>query len=470
MATAGIMGSTLGTPFQDLLMADAIQPGSAPSYQLCKTIYSYHPLGRKIVEAPIDKAQSQKREISVPKGPDRVAEAFSEKWVSVGSDKIIKNVMRQGRMYGAASLAYGQKGVDPSEVIKPQDWAKKPLYFKVFDPLNTAGSLVLNQQPNAPDYQEAQQIVVQGSKYHPSRTCVVFNEEPLYIEYTESAFGFVGRSVYQRILFPLKTFINSMQTDDFVTVKAGLLIAAMKTPGSIVDNIAQTIFGIKRGYLQSGVTGNVLGVGNDDKITSLDLTNTNTAMSTARLNVIKNIASGTPMPAKLMLDESFAEGFGEGSEDAKSIAEYVDGFREEMGPVYQFMDRIVQRLAWTEEFYATIQAEYPEYEGVDYETAFFQWSNSFKAEWPSLLKEPDSELSKVDDVKLKAIIAFVEVAMPALPPDQKAALLQWAADNINNLKMLFQTPLDLDWSAIAAYEPPTALAEPHEPKPESGTT
>jgi len=32
--------------------------------------------------------------------------------------------------------------------------------------------------------------------------------------YTQAAFGFVGRSVYQRPLYPLKSFVQTMITDD----------------------------------------------------------------------------------------------------------------------------------------------------------------------------------------------------------------------------------------------------------------
>ena len=42
------------TPLQQMLLADNIEPGSEPSYQICKTIYEYHPLGKRLIDTPLD--------------------------------------------------------------------------------------------------------------------------------------------------------------------------------------------------------------------------------------------------------------------------------------------------------------------------------------------------------------------------------------------------------------------------------
>src|SRR6185437_1667829 len=174
--------------------------------------------------------------------------------------------------------------------------------------------------------------------------------------------------------------------------------------------------------------------------------------------------------AKLLNSETFAEGFGEGTEDAKAIAHYIDGLREEMDPLEEFFDNIAMHRAWSSEFFDTIKALHPDsYGGKTYEQAFYEWKNSFAAVWPSLLKEPDSEKVKTDDVKLKAIIATVEVFGPLLDPENKATLLMWAQDNINENKLMFTDPMVLDFEALRNYVPPQPVMqgaqEPGEPKP-----
>jgi hypothetical protein len=173
--------------------------------------------------------------------------------------------------------------------------------------------------------------------------------------------------------------------------------------------------------------------------------------------ILENIASASGMPAKMLTEEQFAEGFGEGQEDAKAIARYIDGIRVQMKPLYDYFDKIVMHRAWNPEFYKTIQRDYEEYQTVTYEQAFYAWKNSFEAKWPSLLKEPDSELVKVDEVRLRAVVAWVQTLMPTIDPENKARLIEWAVDNFNSLKFLFDVPLNLDYEAMANYTPPQPM-------------
>jgi len=448
-------------------MCDEIVPGAAPSYQLCREIYCYHALGKKLVDSPIAMAQSQPREIAVPAAPDRVAEAFEEAWKNLGADRHIANVMRTSRIYGIGSIAVldGEE-TDPAV---PLDYAKisdHQLSFNVLDPLNTAGSLVLDQNPNSPAFQKVESISVAGKHYHRSRAAVVLNEDPLYIEYTTSAFGFVGRSVYQRALLPLKTYVQSMITDDMIVRKVGVLIAKQKQAGSAIDQAMAMIAGLKRSLLKEAETDNVLSIGLDEDVESLNFQNAEGPYALARKNLLENVATSADMPAVIINSETFAEGFGEGTEDAKRVASYVDRVRIEMAPLYAFFDPIVQRKAWTPDFYKTIQAEFPEeYGDVDFNEAFYRWSNSFAAEWPSLLTEPESEQIKVDDVRLKAVVAMIEVLAPKLDPENMAITLKWAQENFNQRKLLFQTPLELDFDALREYVPPEPAKEPDAPKP-----
>lgn len=467
--------TNIGSDLMQILMADSIVPGSSPSYQLCKTIYTAHPLGQKIAEGPITMAQSQAREITISDGPESLLiPAFEREWRNIGgtgADHLIKQTMTLARVYGIASLGVGDRKKAPDAPLSIEDLHNADVFFNVWDPLNTAGSLVLNQDPNAPDFQKPQSIRVAGQDWHPSRCVTMMNESPIYIEYTTSAFGFVGRSVYQRALFPLKTFITSMIADDMVMKKIALLIWMAKSPSSAINNRMMQMFGWKRQNLQSAVNGNVLQIGHEEKIESLNFQNLEGAGRFTRENILKNIAiAAGGMPARMLDMETLAEGFGEGSEDAKQIARFIDRVRIEMNPLYAMMDLVVQRRAWSPAFYETVKAQHPEsYKSVPYETAFYQWRNSFSAIWPNLLIEPDSEKAKVADAKFKAIVAMVEVMAPLLDPENKATLVAWAADQANEQKDLFASPLIIDEKALADYEPPmeaglTAEGE-REPKP-----
>ena len=167
-----------------------------------------------------------------------------------------------------------------------------------------------------------------------------------------------------------------------------------------------------------------------------------------------------------MLDnETMVAGFGEGTEDAKNIARYIDGIRKWLAPTYEFFDEIVMRRAWNVDFYETIQADFPEYKDISYTDAFYRWKNGFTATWPSLLEDPEAD-TKAEDVRQKAILGMMEVLLPHMDPDNRTRLIEWAVDSSGENKTLFPQPLVLDYEALAEYEPPQPDAGPKPPGPE----
>jgi len=451
---AGTWGSSLGGPLSQIFGCDEILPGDVPSYNTCKQIMAYHPLGAKMTDSPITLAQSQRRRITVQKGPEeRLVEAFNAEWENLRCDENILNLGRLARGYGIASIALLSEGTPPGRPLDKKSLYDARIGFNVYDPLNTAGSLVLNQDPLSIDFQKVVGIAVNGQPFHRSRTVTLMNERPLYIEYTSSAYGFVGRSVFQRVLFPMKSYINSMVADDLVEVKVGVLVAKMKPGGSIADRIQFLAQGVKRNFVKEAVNGNVIGITPEEEIASLNFTNFAPPHALARKNILDNIATGADMPAIILNQETFAEGFGEGTEDAKRVAQFVNSVRTWLWPAYHWMDDIVQHRAWNPEFYRLIQKEFPEeYGRKGYTQAYYEWVNSFNAIWPSFIEEPESERIKVDDVKLKAVIAAFQVLEPVIgEPQAKGELISWVQDCFNERKDLFPSPLNLDVDAIADF-------------------
>ncbi|MGA8492777.1 MAG: anti-CBASS Acb1 family protein, partial [Terriglobales bacterium] len=465
-------GSTPGAALDQILCADDIQPGAGPSYELCKLIFTFHPLGAKMAEAPIAVAQSMPREIVVAEGPEEECKkAFNDQWALDKIDETIKYAATLARVYGIATLALLEKDGQADAPLDVKKLAKAVLSFNVLDPLNTAGSLVLNQDPNALDFQKHKDVSVNGRRYHRSRTVTLMNEQPIYIAWSSSAFGFVGRSVYQRALYPLKSFIQTMRADDMVARKVGLIVAVLKMASNVIDRVMAVGAAFKRRLLKVGQTDNVVSIAEGESVTSLDLTNLEGPLRESRVHILENIAAADDMPAKMLNNETFAAGFGEGTEDAKRVASYIETKRAWMRPLYDFMDMVVQRRAWNQEFYATVKRKFPEeYGDVSYEQAFYRWQNSFSAIWPSLIREPESELVRVEETKFKTAIALAQVVMPECDPDNRATVVNWLADTVSACKKLFPVPLVLDYEALAAYTPEQnqALKEPDAAPPFSG--
>lgn len=471
MAVIDIAGGSANTENGFLRGMGSVSPGDSPGYELCKAIYVYHPLGKRLVDHPIELAQSQERTISIRQSPltaatflqEKLIERFKTAWVKESADEHIADVLSTSRIYGAAALIVGAKGV-PTDVALPlAELAKGELYYNVLDPLNAAGSLVLNQDPNAPDFQKPNFLESNGYLYHASRACVVFNEKPIYLQYSSSAFGFSGRSVYQRVLYPLRTYTMGMFTDFWVTDKVGMLVKKSMGAGSAVDNVQQAFEAQKRMQIKNGHLNNVLQIGIDESLESIDLHNLKEPYELVRANVKNDIANGTDMPANMITQEALSNSFSEGSEDAKSNAMYIQGIRNRAKSAYDFMDRIVQYRAWNLDFYNELLAT-PEgasvLKGTSYDEAFYAWRDCFEATWPNLLLEPDSERVKKEDVALKAAITIAEVLLPISGPNNREAVGTWIAQVANEKKLLFGAELDLDIDELNNYEPQSALKEP----------
>lgn len=440
-----------------LLDSDDIQPGMSAGYQTCKTIYLFHPLGGKMVDRPIKMAMNESRTVHISQAygiEQRLRDAFEREWKALGADKHIANAARISRIYGVSAIAMLVDNQEPSSAVDYRTLYKHNVTFNILDPLNTAGSIVLNQDPNAQDFQKVDGIRVAGKSYHKSRCVVQQNEDPIYLAYNSAAFGFTGRSVYQRALFPLKSFIQTMRTDDMVSVKGGLLVTKIQGPSSVVNNMMQKLSGIKRMMLKRGKTGEVLQIGANDSIESIDLSNLEKPLDSSRNHILENIAAAADMPAIILNSETFAQGFGEGTEDARSVAVYIDNIREWLEPLYDYFIRICQYRAWSIEFFNSLRADFPELKNT-YSLYFSSWINNFEYRWPSSLKEPESEKVKVDEIRFKAIVSMLEVLLPQVNTDDenRALLIEWAQTNANANESLFPQRLDLDIDSLKANRP-----------------
>ncbi|HFV9221173.1 TPA: phage portal protein [Enterobacter roggenkampii] len=452
------IGSCSHSELMALLDSDDIQPGSTVGYQTCKTVYLYHPLGGKMVDRPIKMAMNEPRTVHVAQSyglEQRLRDAFEREWKAMGANQHIANAARIARIYGVSAIAMLVDNQEPNESLDYRTLYKHNVSFNILDPLNTAGSIVLNQDPNAQDFQKVDGIRVAGKPYHKSRCVVVQNEDPIYLAYNPAAFGFTGRSVYQRALYPLKSFIQTMRTDDMVAVKGGLLVTKIKGPSSVVNNMMQKLSGIKRMMLKRGKTGEVLQIGESDNIESIDLSNLEKPLDSARKHILENVAAAADMPAIILNSETFAQGFGEGTEDARAVAVYIDNIREWLDQLYAFFIRVCQYRAWSIEFFQSLRADFPELKNT-YSVYFASWINNFEYRWPSSLKEPESEKVKVDETRFKAIVSMLEVVLPQLTadPENRATLIEWACENANANENLFPQRLNLDYDSLKENPPP----------------
>lgn len=456
-----LVNNNMSSELAKILDSEGIQPGTEVGYELCKLLWQFHPLGGKLVEKPIEMAMCKPRQYNVDTDPDdRVVKQFRDTWDRMGINEKIKNYAFVSRAYGAAAIGVGTLGSPCGSALPDFGLQEDEVYINVWDPLNTAGSMVTDQNPNSPFFQSPNKTLkINGKTWHHSRTVKMFNGTPIYLEYQNSTFGFTGRSVFQRVLYPMKSYIGTMEANDLVSQKAGVLVAKTQQNGSIANGIKAAASKFKREIVKIARNKGVINIGTSDDIASLNLQNIDGALNAARDNIISDIASGSDVPAMLIKEEAFSQGWSEGSEDSKAISQYVDGVRQKLEPVMDFFERLVQYIAWSEDFFNALKNDYPDVITGDYQKTFYQWRREFNAKWQELVEEsPDKRREADSKVTQQAKDVYAALA-PTFDPENKATLADWVAGIVNGTQTYGDFPLIIDTDALASYVPP----QPPEP-------
>ncbi|MGL5386645.1 MAG: anti-CBASS protein Acb1 family protein [Serratia sp. (in: enterobacteria)] len=451
----------VGSELSRLLQCANITPGDQASYEMCKIIWAEHPLGGKLVEKPITMALFKPRINNVDDDPDdKIVKAFEDAWLALGVTEKIRNLFFLVRCYGAAAIGVGTINEKSEDPLGGFGLSADNIFINVWDPLNAAGSMVTDQQPNSPDFQRPDDTLnISGQKWHPSRTMKIFNGAPIYLGYQRSAFGYTGRSVFQRALYPLQSFINTMVTDNLVSKKAGVIIAKVQQNSSVISNLMGIANIARRKDIKDAENEGVLSIGQSDSIESMDLQNIDKAMTTARDNIISNIAAASDTPSFLMKDEAFANGFGDGKEDSKAIAQYIDSVRQTIEPVILFFERIVQYIAWSEDFFNALKASNPEIISGEYQETFLSWRRSFRSKWPELMEKSPEEKQDADSKLIVRAIKYVSAMAPLVDPINRTKLIEWSNETINTTYVAKNNPIVFDYEYLQENAPPLQVSD-----------
>lgn len=450
------LNTNLSSELSKILDSDEIQPGTDVGYELCKLLWQFHPLGGKLVEKPITMAMCKPRLYSVETDPDeRVVRQFEKVWKRMNMTERIKNLFFVSRCYGAGAVGVGSDGTSCKEPLPTFGLQEEDVYINVWDPLNAAGSMVTDQNPNSRHFQQANKTLkISGKQWHHSRTLKIFNGTPIYLEYQNSTFGFTGRSVFQRVLYPMKSYVGTMTANDLVSQKAGVMVAKTAQNGSMISGIMAAAAKAKREIVKIARTGGVINIGTTDEIESLNLQNIDKALNAARDNIISDIASGSDVPAVLIKEEAFSQGWSDGKEDSKAISQYVDGVRETISPVIEYFEQLVQYIAWTEDFFNSLKNDYPDIITEDYQTTFYQWRREFTAKWQELVEESPDKHRESDSKVVQQAVALFSAVSPQVDPVNRANLADWLSNVANGTKTYGDVPLIIDMDKLSKYQPP----------------
>ena len=423
---------------------DDILNATSLDYHTCQLIRRFHPAGQALVSMPIIKAQANGRDIQISSAPQMVIDAFNETSMRYGTDNLAHDLLSGAKAFGVTSIIIGQYDV---ETESPLDVSKlsSQAFFNVVDPLNTTGGNTHNQQPNQRNFLATPSIVkVQGIGYHSSRCFTLRNpfEPSLFLNYNTASFSYAPASCYERPLFYLKLFLENDLALSAGNRKVGSFIHKKAFQNTTtLDAANQSIKGFIRQKINALFNGEVAVIGSQDEITTVELTHFSESLKATYEAIIDRIslASSDGIPSSMLKGALLSHGLnGDGDNDKAKENECIIKHQEALKPIYGFLDPLMMRIAWNDpDFYAAIQARYPEYKGVSHRSAVTQWINGFQWEWNPVEEPTDTEKMDINEKKMLQSQQLIQLAQGLqLNEDVLLDLLETHINNLNDLEIL----------------------------------
>lgn len=393
-------GSGVETGFGDSEYADPILGVTEPlSYQQCKDIYTYWPLGRRVASSLPTFALSAGREFSFGDFPGDCASRFVDTLTFYGIDDLVKHCAIYARVFGLAGIYVVCDKVDETKPLTHEDIQESVIGFNLLDPLILNG-VDIDQNPLSLNYQKITAVKINGAVTNPKRVVTIFNDMTFYLRWVTSTFNWGSTSIYQNMVALIKSWNRCVLALERIATKAGALVVKSRD-GSVLNavtlNAAKRTLNLIRNLQNDGAAS----VEKDTDIEFFSLTGVGEvdAIIEQMNSLILMALSDTP--ASLLLDKELARGFSDGREDMKSLLIAVDSFRRNsLSPLYAFLDKIMLSKAFNDSFLNTLKEKYPQdLNNTPNSVLREEIMASYKFTWGNLY--PDTETETLENQGLK---------------------------------------------------------------------
>lgn len=390
------------------------------SYEECRDIYRYWPLGKRVASALPNFAMSAQRKFIVKDAPEEINAKLSEVANELGIDEIVKKCAVYARIYGLSSIYVAQEK-DCKEALSYKDIQNKGFTLNVLDPLSMGGSIQIDNDSLSPTFGRPINIHIRGRAVNPNRVCVVYNDIPLFYKFNPSSFAFSGPSIYQNMTLLIRAWNRGIIALQRLATKASAMVKTTKDAANVtgfslraVQANLEMIRSIENDGIASIRTGDTLEFFQLTGVQEVD-------------TIIQQINTGLMMalsdtPSGILLDKNLSVGLNDGSEDMKAILMAVDNFRFHiLKPLYTFVDKYLCYKAFDIDFVKQMIEEYPDlYRGKKVNEVLTEWMQNYSFEWGELYPQSENEKadtqSKILDnlVKVKDLGADVSCLEDAL--------------------------------------------------------
>lgn len=375
-------------------------------YQECKDLYSYWSLGKRLVESIVDFSLSVDREVIVKNAPEEVATRFKEIEDNQGITQLVKNFLILTRTYGASALfVASKKPNDDFKNLQDEDY-KYDFKFKALDPLNFRA--VISQDPLSYDFLEAKHIAVNGRLIGKNRGFVLFNGNPMFIQFNKSNLNFGGRSVFANMGRLITTWDQLYSSLEAIAVKAGAVVIE-NGQNSMADPVGFEVAHQSALLFQQMKAGNVAMLNAGQTANFFNLNG-----ATEIGDMIQNVKEALAMalndtPTAILLDKDLSNGLSNGSEDMRNVIIKVNSFRQlYLKPVYEFIDSHLFFKAWDDDFINSMRSK-ADYANLSNYEVRLKWINDFEYQWKSIYPKTPDEATKQNSESVDTLVKIKDL-------------------------------------------------------------
>lgn len=379
------------------------------SYEECRDIYRYWPLGKRIASALPNFAMSAQRKFVVKDAPDEVNSKLAEVANELNIDEIVKRCAVYARIYGLASIYVAHKR-DSKQPLSYKDVQQEGFTLNVLDPLSMGGSIQIDNDSLSPTFGKPISVSIRGKAVNPNRICVVYNDIPLFYKFNPSSFAFSGPSIYQNMTLLIRAWNRGIIALQRLATKAAAMVKTTKETANVTGfNIRAVQQNLE--MIRSIENDGIASIRSGDTLEFFALTGVQEVDV-----IIQQINTGLMMalsdtPSGILLDKNLSVGLNDGSEDMKAILMAVDNFRfHVLKPLYLFIDKYLCYKAFTPEFIMSIIEQYPDlYRNKQANTVLTEWMQNYSFEWGELYPQNENEKADTQSKVLDNLLKIKEM-------------------------------------------------------------
>ena len=406
----------------------------------CVSIYSYWPLGKRVVMALPRFAFSVQREIRIPDAPPVAVERFKAVSKKMRQDMICRRTTEFMRQFGMAGIAYVSDALKLEDNALMADVAKDDGVFIAYDPLVLAGTTVCQDQRSA-RFLRPDRIMIGGKQAGSRRATVIQNGGLQYLKFNESTFTFGGPSVYQNMIPLIKGWTWGVISLRRMAVKGSAVVFKGKD-GARASGLTQRAAEFGLAQIRDMSATGACAIDKNSDVSFFNMTGVQEVDAILKAMEQEIMLALDDTPAPILLGKDLSNGLSEGSEDMKAVIMAVDNFREQfMAPLYDFTDPYVMARAWTDEFVRKV-SQGTELAGMKPELIRERWKAGFSYEFGNLYPEPDSALEQKNNIVMQNLVLARQLGADL--PDIEEEI---------RTRKIFQTDIDLKSENIQPPSP-----------------